>query len=152
MQEDISSVQKNAQIVSIVYSTVIGALSVAIAVVFLIFGPRMYKQLRQGSQHEKSRKVKKHLSVTIVTSHATLTLKILFITTVSSVAFILHCIFILTLAGLSSPNIIFTFVGLIITELLPSSFLLLLFWKLDKSVSSSKSSTGGNVNMTSMSK
>jgi hypothetical protein len=64
VQEDITSALKNAQIVSIVYSTVIAALSLAIAIVFLIFGPKMYKQLNQGTKLEKSRKARKHLSVT----------------------------------------------------------------------------------------
>ena len=55
------------------------------------------------------------------------------VTLVSSVAFILHCGFIIVLVALPSPNIDFSFAGLLVTEILPSIFILITFELLQRS-------------------
>jgi hypothetical protein len=48
---------------------------------------------------------------------------------VYTLTFFLHCVFILVLVGLNNTNVVFTFVGLLLTEVLPSLFLLSLYRK-----------------------
>ena len=49
------------------------------------------------------------------------------VTTVCSVSFVLHCIFIIIVITLTEPNIYFSFFGLIITELIPGAFITVLY-------------------------
>ena len=48
---------------------------------------------------------------------------------VGAISFLLHCAFILIVTTVSGLTIIFTFFGLLITEILPSMFILGVFWR-----------------------
>jgi hypothetical protein len=55
------------------------------------------------------------------------------VTLVSAVAFILHCIFIIILTSLNKPVLIFSFVGLVVTEIIPSVYILVTQTRIAKS-------------------
>jgi len=110
---------KLKRIVSIVYAVIVAFISLVTGVGFLIFGLRLWKNMKRSSHK-----------------------KIMIITAVCSGALILHCVFILVLVGLPKPSLPFTFVGLIVTEIAPTAFLLFVFKNLKKK--SSGSSTSGN--------
>jgi len=100
------------QIVSIFYATLIAFISLAIGIAFLVFGVKLfYKSVDHIQKAHRKQKIAMLFTMT----------------TVSAVGFILHCIFLLVLVGLSQPNIIFTFVGLEITEILPTIVILAVF-------------------------
>ena len=53
--------------------------------------------------------------------------QILITVVIGSGGFLLHCAFIIAIAALSKPNAIFSFIGLIITEIIPSIIILAIF-------------------------
>jgi len=88
---------------------------------FIYFGSKLYLETKKTSTNNTN-------------THK----KLFWVTTVCSCSFILHCIFILVLAGLSEPNIWFSFFGLIITEIVPSVFVIVTFWRLKRETKSSR--------------
>ncbi|EGC37857.1 hypothetical protein DICPUDRAFT_29604, partial [Dictyostelium purpureum] len=94
--------------VSIVYATVQAVISITIASLFIYLGGSLYMAMRKSlNSNSNSRALKK-------------TKKIFLLTAVCSVGFILHCVFILVLVGIENPSVTFSFIGLVITEIIPS--------------------------------
>jgi len=110
---------KTQKAVSIVYAALISLISLVMGIGFLYFGPRMF-----GGVDNKNATRRSHKKLHIITG-------------VASTGFILHCIFTLVVAGISQANMIFSFIGLVITEIAPSVVIILIFWKLDKSLDQS---------------
>eukprot|EP00027_Filamoeba_sp_ATCC50430_P016478 CAMPEP_0168576930 /NCGR_PEP_ID=MMETSP0413-20121227/20514_1 /TAXON_ID=136452 /ORGANISM="Filamoeba nolandi, Strain NC-AS-23-1" /LENGTH=977 /DNA_ID=CAMNT_0008610647 /DNA_START=213 /DNA_END=3146 /DNA_ORIENTATION=- len=125
--EEDNAREKFQQIISIIYSTVIAVVSLAIGVSYMYFGGKLFYQLHRSGRKQGQR-------------------KIFLLTLVSSVGFILHCIFLVILTALSKPSVIFSFVGLVITEIIPSCYLLIAFNKFKKNAVSK--STNNSVPMT----
>ncbi|GAM29086.1 hypothetical protein SAMD00019534_122620 [Acytostelium subglobosum LB1] len=94
--------------VSIFYAVVQAVISLIIGSAFVYFGWSIYNLV--GSKNQQTeRQVKR-------TKYQK---KIFLVASTCSVGFILHCIFVLILVGTEPSNIVFSFVGLIITEIIP---------------------------------
>jgi len=109
--------------VSIFYAVAISFVSLLIGASFLFFGARLWPHLQMSAKKRSSPQK-----------------RIMELTAVCSASFILHCAFILIATGLSKPNIIFSFVGLITTEIFPTLFLAMTFEKMRKSSKRNSSS------------
>ncbi|KAN0055513.1 hypothetical protein ACTA71_008626 [Dictyostelium dimigraforme] len=127
--------------VSIVYAVVQATISLVIGSAFIYLGSSLYRSMSKAiSSSSNARAVKKAK-------------KIFLLTTISGTGFILHCIFIIALVSIKNPSIVFSFIGLIITEIIPSVTILYCYDQrvglhLDKSLNtktvSSSSSSSSN--------
>jgi len=91
--------------ISLVYSIVISTISLLIAIAFIAFGRR----------------------VAVISQSDAITVKTYRMVIVCAIGFILNCIFILIITGARLNNIGFSFAGLIISEIIPSVFMLFNF-------------------------
>jgi len=120
--------------VSIAYSVIVSALSLTIAIAFVFFGQKIVQ-------------LAKHDQIIVRTYRMVL---------VCSIAFMINCLFILIITGAKLYNVHFSFAGLLVSEIVPSVFMLTSFGSLDilrkiifrdkNSIKSSSgtSSTGGD--------
>jgi len=92
--------------ISIVYSVIISAISLAIALSFIIFGRKI--MIVSGSQSDVVNKTFRTAAI-------------------CSFGFMLNCLFILIITGARLNSVGFSFAGLIISELIPSMFMLSTF-------------------------
>ncbi|KAK5576726.1 hypothetical protein RB653_007870 [Dictyostelium firmibasis] len=97
--------------VSIFYAVLQACLSLAIGIAFIYYGRQIYKKLSALST-KVSQTANKQRNRTFV------------ITVLCSTGFVLHCIFIIILVSVNPSNIIFSFIGLIVTEMIPVVVLL----------------------------
>ncbi|KAN0034967.1 hypothetical protein ACTFIV_001507 [Dictyostelium citrinum] len=97
--------------VSIFYAVLQACLSLAIGVAFIYYGRQIYNKLSALST-KTSQTANKQRNRTFV------------ITVLCGTGFVLHCIFIIILVSVNPSNIIFSFVGLIVTEMIPVIVLL----------------------------
>jgi len=139
---DYSEVLRIQSILSLLYTIVIGVVSLAIGVAFGYFGFRLYYSLRIISKVGRHNKRRHYHS------------QIFVIALVCASAFILHCVFIFLLIVVQ--NIIFSFVGLVLTEIAPAIYMLSIMRRLSGHPSSSskseKSSNSKAVNSLGMSR
>jgi hypothetical protein len=105
--------------VSVAYAAVIAGISFLMATGFLGFGLNLHSQI-SGTRKMLNQKAEK--TVTKLTSSKIDNLKLFYKTLFNSIVFLLHCIFILVLSSLEKPNIAFSCAGLILTEVLPSLY------------------------------
>jgi len=87
--------------ISIAYGMIIAIISLIIGVLFVVFGIRIRTFISVSQSHEK----------------------IFIVTAICSGCFILHSIFIVVVSFLTTPNLYFSFFGLIITEWFPAIFI-----------------------------
>ncbi|EGC39926.1 hypothetical protein DICPUDRAFT_14599, partial [Dictyostelium purpureum] len=92
--------------VSILYAVIQALISLVIGAAFIYLGGSLYLAMKKVKT--PSSKSSKHQQ------------KIFLLTTICSAGFILHCIFILVIVGLKEPSVVFSFIGLILTEVIPS--------------------------------
>eukprot|EP01132_Coremiostelium_polycephalum_P003595 gene3595-4477_t len=94
------------KVVSILYAVLQAVLSLLIGLAFIYYGRKVYLKLAslKGQSSENSRRQKK---------------KTLAMAIICSSGFVLHCIFIIILASAAPSNIIFSFIGLLVTEIIP---------------------------------
>eukprot|EP01132_Coremiostelium_polycephalum_P002244 gene2244-2767_t len=95
------------RVVSIVYAVFQALISLVIGSAFIYLGGTLYLAMRFNKVSEKSSSSNQQQKVFIVTFAC-------------SIGFILHCVFVLILVGAEPSNIVFSFLGLIITEIIPS--------------------------------
>ncbi|EFA77408.1 hypothetical protein PPL_12624 [Heterostelium album PN500] len=95
------------RIVSIFYAVVQAVISLIIGAAFVYLGGSIYLMM-------KFRK-----SVTTSESGSEQQQRIFLVTHTCSIGFILHCVFVLILVAANPSNIVFSFVGLIVTEIIP---------------------------------
>ncbi|KAF2075202.1 hypothetical protein CYY_003507 [Polysphondylium violaceum] len=93
-------------VVSIVYAVIQALISLVIGSAFIYLGGSLYLSMRKSKVVETS-----------VT--ASQQKKIFTVTFACSIGFILHCVFVLILVGAEPSNMVFSFLGLIITEIIP---------------------------------
>jgi len=93
-------------VVSIVYAVIQALISLVIGSAFIYLGGTLYLSMRTSKVVETS-----------VT--ASQQKKIFTVTFACSIGFILHCVFVLILVGAEPSNMVFSFLGLIITEIIP---------------------------------
>lgn len=118
------------QNISIAYGMIIAGISLIIGVLFVVFGIRIRTFISMSQSHDK---------VNISVSISPDSIKIFIVTAICSVCFILHSAFIVVVSFLSTPNLLFSFVGLVITEWFPAIFILTwLFVRRASSLSSSR--------------
>jgi hypothetical protein len=67
---------------------------------------------------------------------------------VGSIGFLLHCIFIIILTSLNKPVLIFSFVGLIVTEIMPSLYILITQSRITQARKSIKTETSQSATAT----
>ncbi|KAN0025840.1 hypothetical protein ACTFIU_001600 [Dictyostelium citrinum] len=127
------------QVVSIVYSVVQALLSLLIGIAFIYLGGSIVKLMKILISNSKG---------STITSHSSNQSKIKFLTIILSVAFILHSVFIILISVKAITSIIFTFIGLIITEIFPAISILYAFDKRFASSSSIKKSTSSSTDNT----
>ena len=96
--------------VSIAYAVIIAFFSLLIGGGFLIYGNKLMNQVKSTSKQLGT--VTQGISKTFV------------ITWVSSISFLLHCLFIIIQVSLKEPVVIFNFILIIVTEIFPSAFIL----------------------------
>ncbi|GAM25371.1 hypothetical protein SAMD00019534_085460 [Acytostelium subglobosum LB1] len=104
------------RVVLIIYASIQSFLSLVIGAAFVVLGRTIFLMLREFSKdrtHAEQIKYIQHQK------------KIYTITLLCSVGFILHCVFVLVLVFMSRPSIIFSFIGLVITEIIPSTCILI---------------------------
>eukprot|EP00026_Physarum_polycephalum_P002471 Phypoly_transcript_02478.p1 GENE.Phypoly_transcript_02478~~Phypoly_transcript_02478.p1 ORF type:complete len:754 (+),score=101.93 Phypoly_transcript_02478:402-2663(+) len=123
-----SSAQKA---ISILYAVVIAAISLVIGILFLVYGYRVNAILTGGS-----------------VKGGTGSRRMFMFALVYSISFILHCIFTIILSALNEPQVVFSFLGLIITEVVPS-FYLSWFLGISKKLDTSSGSPGASNNKSS---
>jgi len=99
------------QSLALAYAIVIAFLSFVVGIGFIIFGTKLFIELNVTTSKRLSKKTRLQKQTFVITL-------------VCSIAFILHCIFIIIIAGLQQANLIFSFIGLVITEIAPSFILL----------------------------
>ncbi|KAM9965181.1 hypothetical protein ACTFIW_004988 [Dictyostelium discoideum] len=124
------------QVVSIVYSVVQALLSLLIGIAFIYLGGSIVKLMKNLISNSKGSAA--------ATSYSSNQSKIKILTIILSVAFILHSIFIILISVKAVTSIIFTFIGLIITEIIPAISILYAFDKRFASSSSIKKSTSSS--------
>ncbi|KYQ90980.1 hypothetical protein DLAC_07869 [Tieghemostelium lacteum] len=95
------------RVVSIVYAVIQAVISLVIGAAFIYLGGSLYLAMRVKRVSESSSTSDHHQ-------------KIFIITFACSVGFILHCVFVLILVGAEPSNVVFSFLGLILTEIIPS--------------------------------
>jgi len=88
--------------ISIVYSVIISFISLVIAISFIVFGRRFT--------------AKSQMQVVIIKTYRT--------AAICALGFMLNCLFILIVTGARLNNIAFSFAGLLISEIIPSVFIL----------------------------
>jgi hypothetical protein len=116
---------------ALVYAIVIASISFIVGLLFIIFGTKLFLELNTNSSKKLSKKTK-------------LQKQTFTITLACSIAFILHCVFIIILSALSEPNLIYSFIGLIVTEIAPSVVLLFVSENLKESAgTTTKSGVSG---------
>jgi len=100
------------QVISVVYAAFISALSLGIAIAFVIFGNRIVRSFSTSQSSDVLKRTTK---------------KIFNLSLLGSFAFILHCVFILVLTGgnLSIPA--FSFVFLLVSEIIPAFLMVTIF-------------------------
>ncbi|KAM9986263.1 hypothetical protein ACTFIY_010701 [Dictyostelium cf. discoideum] len=98
--------------VSIFYAVLQACLSLAIGIAFIYYGRQIYNKLSALSSKTSQTSANKQRNRTFV------------ITVLCGTGFVLHCIFIVILVSVNPSNIIFSFVGLIVTEMIPVIVLL----------------------------
>jgi len=125
-----ASVQKT---LALVYALVIAIFSFIVGIGFIIFGSKLFAELNTNSSKRLSKKTRLQKQTFIITL-------------VCSIAFILHCIFIIIIATLETPNLIFSFIGLVVTEIAPSFILLAVSENLRDSSTSTTAGTGTDIN------
>jgi len=91
--------------ISIVYSVIISFISLVIAISFIVFGRRFT--------------AKSQMQAVIIKTYRT--------AAVCALGFMLNCLFILIVTGARLNNIAFSFAGLLISEIIPSMFILTYF-------------------------
>ncbi|GAM29115.1 hypothetical protein SAMD00019534_122910 [Acytostelium subglobosum LB1] len=94
------------RVVSIFYAVVQAVISLLIGASFVYLGVSIYKLV--GSQNPNGQ-----------VKRSSFQKKIFIVASTCSVGFILHCVFVLILVGAEPSNIVFSFVGLIVTEIIP---------------------------------
>ncbi|KAM9973459.1 hypothetical protein ACTFIW_010551 [Dictyostelium discoideum] len=104
---------KSQKTVSILYAVIQAVISLVLGVAFIYLGGSLYRAMRSASQGAKKG------GLDIKKAHSR-ELKIFLLTTICSTGFLLHCLFIIILVALNEPSIVFSFIGLIITEIIPS--------------------------------
>ncbi|KAN0022166.1 hypothetical protein ACTFIU_004335 [Dictyostelium citrinum] len=107
------STSKSQKTVSILYAVIQAVISLVLGVAFIYLGGSLYRAMRTASQGAKKG------GLDIKKAHSR-ELKIFLLTTICSTGFLLHCLFIIILVALNEPSIVFSFIGLIITEIIPS--------------------------------
>ncbi|KAN0003481.1 hypothetical protein ACTFIZ_009626 [Dictyostelium cf. discoideum] len=130
------------QVVSIVYSVVQALLSLLIGIAFIYLGGSIVKLMKTLISNSKG----------AAATYSSNQSKIKILTIILSVAFILHSIFIILISVKAVTSIIFTFIGLIITEIIPAISILYAFDKRFASSSSIKKSTSSSSSSSSSTK
>ncbi|KAM9998091.1 hypothetical protein ACTFIY_007754 [Dictyostelium cf. discoideum] len=131
--------------VSIVYAVVQATISLVIGSAFIYLGSSLYSSMSKAiSNSNNARAIKKAK-------------KIFLLTTISGTGFILHCIFIIILVSIKNPSVIFSFIGLIITEIIPSVTILYCYDQrvglhLDRSLNTKSSSATSSSSSNKLSK
>ncbi|KAN0029069.1 hypothetical protein ACTFIV_010939 [Dictyostelium citrinum] len=131
--------------VSIVYAVVQATISLVIGSAFIYLGSSLYSSMSRAiSNSTNARAVKKAK-------------KIFLLTTISGTGFILHCIFIIILVSIKNPSVVFSFIGLIITEIIPSVTILYCYDQrvglhLDRSLNTKTASTSSSSSSNKLSK
>ncbi|EFA74821.1 hypothetical protein PPL_11854 [Heterostelium album PN500] len=116
--------------VSILYAVVQCVLSLAIAVGFIYYGKKVYTALSEvQSKSPNSGKQKQ---------------KTFLMATICSIGFLIHCIFIIILVSANPSNIIFSFILLLATEIVPVVTLIIAY----NQISINKSGTRSPVHLT----
>jgi len=123
---DLSTVNQNQKYISYAYAILLPVLSFVAAVGFMYYGTKLTLKLAKS---RKSKNVGKR--------------QVTLIAVIFALSFILHCIFILIVVGLNTANVYFSFVGLVITEALPSVFVLSLYKRIKRKKTHSSSETTG---------
>jgi len=113
---------------ALVYAIVIAIISFMVGLLFIIFGSKLFFELNTNSSKSLSRKTRLQQQTFIITLAC-------------SIAFILHCVFIVVLSALTKPNLIYSFIGLIVTEIAPSLILLFVSESLKESTGATAKST-----------
>ncbi|GAM21260.1 hypothetical protein SAMD00019534_044350 [Acytostelium subglobosum LB1] len=114
------------RIVSILYAAIQAVISLLLGAAFIYLGSSIVRAIRQAQDTMEQQK------------------KVFIVTASCSVGFILHCIFVLILVAADPANIYFSFVGLIITEIVPVLTILFSYNQLSKyrnGIQRSRSST-----------
>ncbi|EGC39924.1 hypothetical protein DICPUDRAFT_147210 [Dictyostelium purpureum] len=117
------------RVVSIVYAVVQALISLVIGSAFLYLGSSLYSAMRSnkvGSTSNKAHHQRKIFTLTLT----------------CSIGFILHCIFVLIMVAANVNSIIFSFICLVLTEVIPAISIL---WSFDqRNPYQQKSSDGGS--------
>ncbi|KAN0050521.1 hypothetical protein ACTA71_003650 [Dictyostelium dimigraforme] len=145
------STSKSQKTVSVLYAVIQAFISLILGIAFIYLGGSLFKAMRTATKGAK----KGGLNVKKAHSRE---LKIFLLTTICSTGFLLHCLFIIILVALKEPSIVFSFIGLIITEIIPSITILYCYdqrtsLSLDITLStkSSKSSTSNDTKLQTVS-
>ncbi|KYQ90264.1 hypothetical protein DLAC_08867 [Tieghemostelium lacteum] len=118
--------------VSIFYAVIQAVISLVIGAAFIYLGGTLYLAMRYKKVSESN-------------SSSVHQQKIFIITFACSIGFILHCVFVLILVGAEPSNIVFSFLGLIVTEIIPS---LSIFYSYNQgNLSGIKQVTNTNLNL-----
>eukprot|EP01133_Synstelium_polycarpum_P016970 gene16970-20188_t len=96
------------RVVSIVYAVVQAVISLIIGAAFVYLGGSLYFMMKFKKIANSNETNDNHQRRVFIVTHA------------CSIGFILHCAFVLVLVGAEPSNITFSFIGLIITEIIPS--------------------------------
>jgi hypothetical protein len=115
------------RVISLIYSVIIAAISLAIGSAFLIFGMKLYLQLSRASNASGIM-----ISTKVAYVYSLLTGQIFLTSLLCCIAFLFHCAFIIILVSLNTPVIEFSFVGFITTQVIPAWVMLLLSFKLQR--------------------
>ncbi|GAM18817.1 hypothetical protein SAMD00019534_019920 [Acytostelium subglobosum LB1] len=128
------------RIVSIFYAAAQAAISLVIGAAFIYLGVSIHMLMRFRMKSDLAGEAK----------YAQHSIKITVVTLCCSIGFILHCAFVLVLVAAEPSNVIFSFIGLIITEIIPTISILYAYnqgvgvIKLWPGSGSSKSDQSGN--------
>ncbi|KYR01438.1 hypothetical protein DLAC_01419 [Tieghemostelium lacteum] len=93
------------KVVSILYAVLQSVLSLAIGLAFMYYGKKIYNRLSEIKTRSDASDIQKK--------------KVLYIGVICSSGFILHCVFIIILVSANPSNVIFSFIGLVVTEIIP---------------------------------
>ncbi|EGG23353.1 hypothetical protein DFA_05485 [Cavenderia fasciculata] len=98
------------RVVSILYASIQAILSGALGLSFIYYGRKVIQKLSHFKQNlvNANNQMKKTVSMAII----------------CSVGFLLHCIFIIILVTVKPKNVVFSFIGLVVTEIVPVMTLL----------------------------
>ncbi|GAM18860.1 hypothetical protein SAMD00019534_020350 [Acytostelium subglobosum LB1] len=121
------------RIVSIFYATVQAVISLLIGAAFVYLGVSIHMLM----------KVRRNMTDRAESKFAQQQ-KIFLVTATCSVGFVLHCAFVLVLVGAEPSNVIFSFIGLIVTEIIPTMSILYAYNQGHLSVLRWSTSSGSN--------